>query len=335
MVALPEAEKQHWLARAERALKNYDLPDAQLEWLAYTHNAVFSVQSGDKKYVLRIHKPDAVTPAHLYGELHWLQHLTGAGLTVPYPVNTKSGASAGTITEGNENFAFVLFHHIPGESPDPKTLDTLQMNAIGRFIAEMHLASQDYTPSEDITRPRLDYEGLFGETGIYHPGEALSIFSEAQREVMLASIARVKTVMDETGTNESSFGTIHGDLLLKNILLDDKRVCALDFEYCGWGYYLYDLTPVLWQMKSYGDRYNELEDALWQGYISVPLLTNEQRPALETFIVARQVASLRWLAQNLDNPSVQDVAPMLISQRIHELEGFLATGKLNRQSITL
>ena len=23
----------------------------------------------------------------------------------------------------------------------------------------------------------------------------------------------------------------------------------LDFEYCGWGFYLYDLAPLLWQLK--------------------------------------------------------------------------------------
>ena len=119
-------------------------------------------------------------------------------------------------------------------------------------------------------------------------------------------------------------------LLLKNILFHEGEVRALDFEYCGWGYYLYDLTPLLWQLKPQ-NRYPQLEQALWDGYTSIRPLTQRHRELLETFIAGRQVASMRWIAANRQNPHVVGKVEAILTQRTAELQAFLETGKLNRR----
>ena len=157
----------------------------------------------------------------------------------------------------------------------------------------------------------------------------MKVFTDKQISVMDTVAEKVKSAMDELGTVDNEFGLIHGDLLLKNILFHEGDVRALDFEYCGWGYYLYDLTPILWQLKPQ-DRYPSLEQALWDGYTSVRPLSERHRELLETFIAARQVASMRWVAANRHNPAYVDKVEGIMQQRTAELQEFLETGELNR-----
>ncbi len=133
-----------------------------------------------------------------------------------------------------------------------------------------------------------------------------------------------------------TFGLIHGDLLAKNILHCADQPAALDFEYCGWGYYLYDLAPLLWQLKGERpDDYCQLEEAMWAGYTSKTGLDERMRAHLEVFIAARQLASCRWLLANAGHPALREIAPKLLEDRTSELRDFLKTGVLNRKSLTL
>src|SRR5690606_19497410 len=116
--------------------------------------------------------------------------------------------------------------------------------------------------------------------------ENMTVFTNEQFTVMNSITEKVKVAMDTLGQAKDEFGLIHGDFLLKNILFHNNEVRALDFEYCGWGYYLYDLTPILWQLKPQA-RYPQLEQALWDGYSSVRALTQQHRDLLETFIAGR------------------------------------------------
>ena len=132
--------------------------------------------------------------------------------------------------------------------------------------------------------------------------------------------ARVGQVMARLDREPASIGLIHADLLSKNALFGRAAVAALDFEYSGWGYFLYDLAPLLWGLR--GERradYAPLEDALLDGYRSARPNAQVDREALEAFVAARQVASCRWLLQNRHHPHLRSAAPDLIRQRTAEL----------------
>ena len=331
--SLSSEEQKHWWSTiAQKAIQNYDLTHIQIEWLAYTHNAVFRVQTRDKQFVLRLQLVQPKRQNWLTSELAWLRYIRReSDLLAPLPIALKSDDKFfGEI----ENVWLALFEYLEGESSAPLALTPHHMRQIGVYLARLHNLSSQFQPDPDFERPRLDFEGLFGETGIYHSEAATKIFTSEQQHIFEQATAQVRSVMDELGTDRDKFGLIHGDMLSKNILFHKQSVCVIDWEYCGWGYYLYDFTPLLWQLKSQ-DNYQELEDALWDAYTTVRPLSNTHRQHLETLIVARQVASCRWLASNLHNPAVKGTAKDLVAQRVAELQGFLNTGILKRKSITL
>ena len=307
-------QKSWWLEKAKEALSSIEI-DATVEWLAYTHNAVFKLSHYNQIYILRLSLPE--NSSQVQAEQKLLTTLIHAGLAVSEVMN---------VIEHRE-FSGLLLSYLDGHSPEPMLVTVDEMRKIGQFLAQFHHVEIGRT----IERKSLDWDGLFSKSGIYYPGdENMTVFTETQLSVMDAVAEKVKSAMDEFGQNDAEFGLIHGDLLLKNILFHENEVRALDFEYCGWGYYLYDLTPILWQLKPQV-RYLQLEQALWDGYTSIRPLTDRHHDLLETFIAGRQVASMRWIAANQQNPYVAGKVEGILSQRTAELSAFLETGELKRE----
>ena len=327
-----DQQVQWWTGIAEDALEAYALHDARLELLTYSNNAVFSVRARDARFVLRLHRPELARERWIRSELLWLRAICdNSDLVVPYPVETRAGDLVASVRVERLSAPVhaVLFRHIEGESRQPADISADEVGQVGVFLAKLH--SIPYTPPDDFQRPRLDWEGLFGEESLYDPGEGARLFSAEQREVFAAVAKRVREVMAALGQGADHFGLIHADLLCKNVLFHQGAARALDFEYCGRGYYLYDLTPILWQLRDNG-RYPELLQAMWQGYTSIRPLSENQRELLEVFIAGRHLASCRWIAGNLGNASIREKAPQILAERTGEMRRFLETGRLERRS---
>lgn len=323
----PDEQRLYWQTMAARALAER-MPEAELRWLAHTHNAVFEVLNGERRYVLRLTRLSEGRVRPLASEMLWLRLLRDiAGLPAPYPVQ------AGALQDDAAAVYAALFEYMEGETRTTDTITVYDLNAVGEYLAMLHLFSETFDPPNGFERPTLDWDGLFGAQSPYDPGAGAAIFTPAQREVFAQVAERVRVAMDALGTSRENFGLIHGDLLLKNLLFNEEgTVAGLDWEYCGPGYFLYDLTPVLWQLRAYPE-YPDYEDALWEGYVSRRYLPDEQRDLLESLIAGRHLASCRWLAVNQNHPSIggAEQAAALIAERTAELTAFLDSGRLLRR----
>jgi len=331
-----------WMQLGCEVIQRWDLTVTDVSWLGYTNNAVLKVDTPSGVYVLRLHPPGRIDIPTLTSELDWLRVIRrNTNLIAPYPQSTivNDEQVPFVIAYGDKlpspNLVYcTLFDYIEGEPKSAQDLTTDDIYRIGEYLGKLHTAGQ-YTPPAGFVRPWLNWEGLFGKNSPYNPKENAHIIQPDQLSVFDKVANRVQQTMEDVGQGSDAFGLVHADMLAKNILFygDDPR--ALDFEYCGWGYYLYDLTPLLWQLKSERADYQTLEDAMWAGYTSIKPQPDRYRELLDVFIAGRQLASCRWLAVNLNHPAVRDVAPKLLAQRTQELEKFLKTGKLERQSQTL
>lgn len=303
-----------WQHQAMEAYNALNLPEATLLLVSYTHHAVFKVLLDDKTLILKLALPEY--DAQLKSEYDVLAQLSEAELGVARPINYLRLESCSAI----------LMTYVSGETRNGDDVTQVDMSRIGEFLADFHAIDTD---NLSLIK-RLDWNGLYSENGVYYPNEQdKSIFTQQQWTVIQEVTDNVKSAMDELGQDTNEFGLIHGDLLLKNLLFGQSQIHALDFEYCGWGYYLYDLTPILWQLKPH-ENYAQLEEALWTGYTSKRPLSDHRRALLETFIAGRQVASMFWIASNQQNPHVVGKVESILAQRTNELSHFLKTGKLER-----
>ncbi|MBZ0276090.1 MAG: phosphotransferase, partial [Anaerolineae bacterium] len=266
----------------------------------------------------------------IQSELVWLAALRrDTPLGVPEPITAPDGNSVVFIPVDGLDAPLVcaLFRWMDGEARQPDTITLQETYQAGVFLARLHEYSRRYTPPPEFERPRFDGEGLFGDDSVYNPGAGAALFSDEQRWVFSQVAERMRRVMDEQDAIPGAFGLIHADFLVKNMLFHQGEVRALDFDECGWGYYLYDIAPALWQFKDQ-PRYADLRAAYWDGYTSVRQMPDGTQSPLEAFLAARHLASIRWIAGNRDNPVIRGRAGEIITVRTELLRRFLDTGRL-------
>ncbi|MCY3574650.1 MAG: phosphotransferase [Chloroflexi bacterium] len=337
-------QKTFWQELADVALARWGMAAAAISWLGYSSNAVFKARSDAGDFVLRLQPAWRANRAQAQSELTWLRAIRrDSDLQAPFPIVAAGEDGDALLVEVTHpqlpppHVALAcLFEFIPGQSKAASALSKEDMYMIGRYLAQLHSQAQ-VEPLADIDRPRLaDAQGLFGDESPYAAQHDARLLTKAQRDICRAVERAVGNVMSQLQKHPAAFGLVHADLLAKNILFTEAGIAALDFEYCAWGCFLYDLAPLLWQLK--GERaqdYTQLEASLWAGYTASLTSACPPRDTLETFIAARQLASCRWLLNNRDHPQIRALTPALLKGRIEELRDFLECGKLQRRTATL
>jgi len=71
--------------------------------------------------------------------------------------------------------------------------------------------------------------------------------------------------MSHLGEGADTVGLIHADMHLGNALFWRGEVKVIDFDDCGFGYWLYDIAVSLWELRHRND-YGHFRSALIDGY---------------------------------------------------------------------
>lgn len=321
------------------ALASYDLEYITLKPLQHFFNTTFRVDAclpsgitgqsdatGNtrERFVLRIHRPAAQSAAIIQSELLWLLALRReAGLVVPEPVATRQGtfvlhASADGVPEARH---CVLFRWVDGRFAGADS-DPQALSRVGAFMATLHNHAETFVPPAGFERPRWDYEGLRYQALGTNLEQSWAYLSPADRAVLEVTAKRVQQTMEALGEQRSIFGLIHADLYERNYLFSGKAVHAIDFDGCGWGYYLFDIGVTLSTLLEHSS-YPQLRQAFLKGYRRVRPLSKEHEALIDVFISGRLMCHVLWLAAHVKEPSYGQRSMRRIALEIGEMKALL------------
>ena len=326
------------LARLEAAAPEmgaaFGIAARRVRRLPSVTRAVFALEGEEGRFVLRVHGDDE-SREHIESLLRWLRALAEGGLPVPRPLCAGLGdmlpeqVVAGL--PGRQRCSLLTW--LEGATLTPQELTPDHLRAMGELLAHLHDFAACWRTPPGFARPRLDADGLFGERSAGAEADE-ACFSAELREAMRHVERQTRALMRRLDATPAAQGLIHGDLIAKNCLFRDDGVCALDFDGCGHGYFLYDLAPAMLQVSALTRR-RALADALWTGYTTRRPLPEARRAELEVFVAARLAASCRWLAAHRHVPAVCARMADLLAQRTLTLRDYLATGRVRRRSAML
>jgi len=294
---------------AEAVLSRYGLAGARLTLLGQAVNAVFRVDAPStpgtgqrRRFVLRIYQPTSggYVGAHdtpsIISELVWVRTLRhNAGLIVPDPIPADDGAlmAEAPRVEDTEAWRCVLSAWVPGRRFSAG-LTPARLERVGRFMGRMHQHAAAFVPSPGFTRPRWDWERLFGAASVLGSANRDRVFDAADLDVFAALARQSDGVMRALGEGPGVFGMIHSDLHQGNYLFQGQEVHAIDFDECGFGHYLFDIAVTLFALRRRED-YAPLRAAFLQGYRDERALTERDEQYLETFLAIRVVDFVNWI----------------------------------------
>lgn len=288
-------------ALALRALGAWELENARLKPIGVSENASFRVDTPNKRYVLRIHRPGYHTLAELESEQVWTAALLQAGVDVPVPVPTREGRGYVTLAFEESERHIGLLEWVDGELLG-NIIDlrgrsfARRFRAVGRIAAAIHNQSSDWTVPEGFRRHRLDLDGLLGDDAFWGPFWNLPQMHNAQRDVIGSARRVIAQELSRLGQPAETFSLIHADLHPYNLIVGDQRLHVIDFDDAGFGWHHYELAVALHRYAA-DDRLGDIQASLVEGYREVRPLADSVVGTLPMFLLVRSLVHLGWRAQ--------------------------------------
>jgi Ser/Thr protein kinase RdoA (MazF antagonist) len=302
-----------------RALPTYGLPpDSPLTLLNRSENETWS--AGD--LILRLHRKGYHTKAEIDSELAWLTALQDLpGLNTVRPI---AGAQ-GLVTETDGQF-LVAFAPIAGQELQPGDDLARWFAPLGEITARLHLHARHWTPPQGFTRKRWEVATILGPQPHWgHWRQAQGLDAEGANLLERATTQLAKS-LHTYGTTPETFGLIHADLRLANLMVDGETLHAIDFDDCGFGWWAYDLAAALSFIET-DPRLPDLISAWVTGYTRITPLRPEDRAMIPSLILLRRVLLTAWLATRADSDTAQALGgPAYTLGTLRLAEDFLSNG---------
>lgn len=286
----------------EAALKVYELEAEQIVPIDSSDHLVARVTAQGQSFLLKI-LCESQSEARVASRVRFLDHLREAGLNIPPIFDSPGGSSFATVQCDGANRIALMSEWIEGTTLS----NTLQENLVelsGQQLGILHAASQKYEaqPSEDFVR--WDRAYLPSTDGWLRRFLERPPVSADDIDVIHQALRRIEALR-ELPREPLWFGLIHADFHIQNQLFDGEQIWALDFDDCGWGHYLLDLTWPVMCCARHSPESVWFFDRFLAGYESVRPLSSAERVVLPKFVLAAGVAGVEMVHSLQNSNEIQ------------------------------
>jgi len=314
----------------ETALGEYGLAGSTLKFIQHAENATFDVRSNGRaggRFLARVHRPEYHTVPEIRSEMMWLKALSAdTGLHVPRPRPNIHGDTVTVIDDAGVPGPrpMVLLEWMPGRIRE-EGHRPVQLRRLGRLMAQLHEHASTWNPPAGFCRGEWRWDGLFGKdfgVGLSEQ-ELWDTVPDKGRKVMREAAEIARATMRKLGTGHDVYGLIHADLHLGNLVFAGNSIKPIDFDDCGYGYWLYDLAVIIDDLHGRPES-TALLQALLDGYEEVRRLSRDQLDYLDDFVAARRVSLALWVfSMARTNPGMADWVDGALERSVPRMEEFL------------
>jgi Ser/Thr protein kinase RdoA (MazF antagonist) len=262
-------------------------------------NDIYRCANGNFSFFLKIYARKDIDKGAIEAEIEIVNHLRESGLSVAYPIARKNGQYLLPINMQEGTRFGVLFSEAEGKPCNSDLMDEQEIVEISHLLSDMH-TSLDAIPTSP-KRWNLD-SCLF----LDHSIEILEDSKKSNPSIELPFLKEVVKELKGQIQDQAKFwnwGLCHGDIYTGNIhRRNDGNLTIYDFDFCGYGWRAYDVSPFLAGSFSAGTgkvavehRKRRLEYFL-QGYKNAGGLSDSEIEAVfKVFVPFRRIFNMGYL----------------------------------------
>lgn len=310
------------------ALARHDLAAPTWKMINLSENATYLVEDAGTGFtgVLRVHRPDYHTHRAISSELDWLAHL-GAHTPVATPtvIPDRAGERVATVDVRGLDRHAVLFELLPGAAPDETALRADDFETLGTLTALMHRHARGWTRPATFERFAWDWHHSLGDAprwGRWQDGIGVG---PAEHALLADAAELVRTRLAAYGSGADRYGLIHADLRLANLLVDGDTVNVIDFDDCGFSWFMYDFGAAV-SFIEHDPRLAEWQDAWLRGYRREEPVPAADEQMLATFVMMRRLLLVAWLGSHSHSRECQEIGPGYTAGSCALAERYLRSG---------
>lgn len=284
--------------KAEQALAEYDFsPDATLQLVNVSENWTYRVDdpASGRTAALRVHRPNYHSREEIESELLWVDALRSAGVVnAPAPITARDGGRVRTVQAGTEAARHVtMFDWLDGAAPSSDADLTANFSDLGELAAKMHLFGISWQRPAQFKRFTYDDKAVL-ETALWGRWQDAPGIGAEEQAVLARMDAEIRERLAAYGRSNDRFGLCHNDLRLANLLVDGDRLSVIDFDDCGFSWYLNDFATAVSFMED-DEQVGDWMAAWLDGYTRHRPLQQADRDMLPTLIMLRRMLLVGWV----------------------------------------
>jgi Ser/Thr protein kinase RdoA (MazF antagonist) len=274
----------------------YELPPgASPQLISRSENEIYKIEApSGERWALRIQPPGYQSRNALASEIAWLTALRHDGVVAtPVPIAGRNGEWIQEIAARH----VVLFAWQAGSTPHIGMDLRQSCRSLGAITARMHAHSRAWRRPDNFERFTWDFDATLGEAarwGRWRDGLGMDT---ARLDLFGRTADRIRSRLDRYGRNPDRFGLAHCDLRLDNLLVDQDQVKVIDFDDCGFSWYMYDAATLV-SFYEHLPAAATLIAAWLEGYRTVGAVTREEEEEIPTFIMLRRLLLVAWIGSH-------------------------------------
>ena len=277
-------------------------PETDVRLLTLSENATFLARdpAAAAPVILRVHRPEYHTQAEIESELAWIEALRAEGaVDTPEPLRLADGGHIAAFQDGDQTRHVVGFEFMSGSEPDESGDLVPGFEMLGAISARLHGHVRRWSVPQGFVRKTWNWESAFGEAPLWGDWRAALGLTSDGRAVLERLALALRDRLAAYGTGPDRFGLVHADLRLANLLVEGDRLGVIDFDDCGFSWFVYDFAAAISFLET--EAYiPDLQAAWLKGYRSVAPLGDEHEAMIPTFIMFRRLLLTAWIASHAE-----------------------------------
>jgi Ser/Thr protein kinase RdoA (MazF antagonist) len=277
-------------------LSNYPLNIVQHEHLRTSENVVVKlISETGQPYALRIRKIIGTYQEQIMSELVILRDFAEfAHADVPAPLLTRAGELFCIVRVGDETYMCIIFYWVPGVHVAGHDITFQQMGFMAYSVAQLHSFALQYKSPAGLVRPVYDENWFFGTKSWTTTPDFVSRFNPDDAVYLRSVNDTIRSYLRTYPRNPSTFGLIHYDLHVGNFLFHESGANMIDFDECGFGYYLFDLAHILFEFIEH-PQFDVFKNTAVEQYAAATTTARFSDRDLAMFLALQGIAYANWL----------------------------------------
>jgi len=301
---------------------------AAITLLNVSENATYRLDdpADGRRLVLRVHRIGYRDEPQIRSELAWIEALRAEHVVeTPAPIAARDGSFVQRLVSpgGRPDRFAVAFDFVTGREPDQASDLVGWFRKLGRITAQMHEHSRRWQRPAGFVRDVWDFETMLGDRPHWGPWRAGLGLDDAGRAHLGRAVDLIGRRLERFGKTPARYGLIHADPRLANLMVDGDRLSVIDFDDCGFSWFVYDFASAV-SFFEHDPIVPSLMDAWVEGYRTVAPLSQEEADELPVFVMLRRILLVAWVASHAETPTAQEMGTAYTDGALTMAEDLLA-----------
>jgi Ser/Thr protein kinase RdoA (MazF antagonist) len=318
---------------AEHSLALFKLPQvSSLEMINLSENVTFRLDCADgTSFALRIHRDGYHSREAIASELAWAMELRNNGLAItPAPVAGRNGELIQQASHASMQHPrhIVLFRWEEGTEPAIKSDLSQSFSILGEIAARMHIHARQWQRPQWFTRHLWNFETALGETAPHWGRWRNGLGVDAKiADVFERTVQVIGQRLSAYGQSKENFGLVHADMRLANLLIHNDQVKLLDFDDCGFSWFMYDAATTV-SFHEHEPQVPALIESWKEGYRRIASLSARDEAEIPTFLMLRRLLLVAWLGTHREVDLAHQLGSDYARQSVDLCEAFLTRNRM-------